>query len=189
MLETVDLIIRIFRILRDIITHYLRKPFIGCLGKSSYLKQGVRIVGNPYRVKIANNVKVWHNSILAVGKGQIVIGDNSILGNGVILNASIGKISVGKNVLIAPYSKIFSYSHNLNENNEDLTNSYRIENVIIEDDVFIGAGVTILPGVILGRGCMVAAGAVVTKSVEPYTIVGGLPAKRIGEINNTSIKT
>ncbi|MCC6640303.1 MAG: acyltransferase, partial [Deltaproteobacteria bacterium] len=53
--------------------------------------------------------------------------------------------------------------------------------VVIEDYVFIGAGAIITSGVTLGRGCIVAAGAVVSKSVPPYTIVGGNPAKPIGE--------
>lgn len=52
--------------------------------------------------------------------------------------------------------------------------------VIIEDDVWVGCNVTILKGVTIGRGGIVAAGAVVTKSVPPYTIVGGVPAKKIG---------
>jgi len=51
--------------------------------------------------------------------------------------------------------------------------------VIIERDVWIGANVTVLKGVTLGRGCVVAAGAVVTRSIEPYTIVGGVPARRL----------
>jgi acetyltransferase-like isoleucine patch superfamily enzyme len=52
--------------------------------------------------------------------------------------------------------------------------------VLIEDYVFIGTRAMILPGVILGKGCAVAAGAIVTKSVVPFTIVAGVPAKPIG---------
>lgn len=54
------------------------------------------------------------------------------------------------------------------------------KDVVIEDDVWVGTNVTILKGVTLGRGCIIAAGAVVTKSVPPYVIYGGVPAKLIG---------
>jgi len=53
--------------------------------------------------------------------------------------------------------------------------------VIIEDYAWVSSRTTLLPGVTIGKGAVVAAGAVVTKSVEPYTVVGGVPAKKIGE--------
>lgn len=56
--------------------------------------------------------------------------------------------------------------------------------IIIKDHVWIGVGATVLQGVTIGEGAVVAAGAVVTKDVEPYTVVGGVPAKVIGKRNN-----
>lgn len=56
------------------------------------------------------------------------------------------------------------------------------EQVIINDDVWIGAGAIIVPGVTIGKGSVIAAGAVVTKDVAPYTLVGGVPAKEIKKI-------
>ena len=53
--------------------------------------------------------------------------------------------------------------------------------VIIERDVWIGANVTVLKGVTIGRGCVVAAGSVVTRSTEPYTMVGGVPARKLND--------
>ena len=60
--------------------------------------------------------------------------------------------------------------------------------VVIEDDVWIGAGAIVLPGVTVGRGSIVAAGAVVTRSIEPHTIVAGVPARQIGQIPETDGK-
>lgn len=54
--------------------------------------------------------------------------------------------------------------------------------IVIEDDVWIGAGAIILPDIKIGEGAVVGAGAVVTKSIEPYTIVAGVPAKKMGEV-------
>ena len=55
-----------------------------------------------------------------------------------------------------------------------------MKGITIGDDVWVGAGVTILDGCTIGRGCIIGAGAVVTKSIEPYAIVAGVPAKKIG---------
>jgi len=54
--------------------------------------------------------------------------------------------------------------------------------IVIEKDAWLGAGVIVLPGVKIGEGAIIGAGAVVTKDVEPFTIVGGVPAKKIGEV-------
>ena len=66
---------------------------------------------------------------------------------------------------------------------EEMFHEYNGDNqeVIINDDVWIGARAMILGGVTIGRGAVIAAGSVVTRDVEPYDIVGGLPAKKIGE--------
>ncbi len=174
-----DNLFKIKRQSRDIIAHFFRKPFIGHLGKGSCLKPGVVIGGNPYRVRIGRNFKVWNNAILSVGNGFIVTGDNGLIGAGSILNASKGKITIGNGVAIAPYCKIFSFSHHFSKE-QGIKNSYKIADVIIEDDVLVGAGATILPGVSVGKGAIIAAGAVVCKNVDPYTIVGGVPARKIG---------
>lgn len=57
------------------------------------------------------------------------------------------------------------------------------EPIVIEDDVWVGAGAIILPGVTVGCGAIIGAGSVVTRSVEPHTIVGGVPARPIGAVS------
>ena len=103
-------------------------------------------------------------------------------------NAEDSQIIIGERVSIAPNVTIISESEP--NNSPHLAgilyvreNLIKDEKVIIEDDAWIGASVTILPGVIIGKGAIVGAGSVVTKNVEPYTIVAGVPAKTIRKIN------
>jgi acetyltransferase-like isoleucine patch superfamily enzyme len=161
---------------------YLRQMywrlFIGKIGKGSFIKDGIRIVGNPKRIKIGRNFKIWQNCHLTVEKGEIVFGDNGLLGVGSLINASKGRVLIGNNVAIAPNVKIFSYSHNFNTVKNSIE-CYKIADVIIEDDVLIGVGAIILPGVTLGKGSRVAAGSLVINSVNDNCFVGGIPAKKI----------
>ena len=91
-------------------------------------------------------------------------------------------VSLGDRVSIGPRVTIVTDS---SPNHSRIARVFPLvsENVIIERDAWIGSNVTILPGVTIGEGAVVAAGAVVNSSVEPYTIVGGVPAKKIREIN------
>lgn len=173
--NVLDLLIKAKKRLRDIIFHYLRKPFIGRLGPGSFIKPGVRLLGNPYRIKIGKKFKIWENCVVAVGTGRIIIGDNGLLGVGTFVNAGGVTIRIGNGVAIAPHCRIIAYSHHYFPDRV-ITESHVEIDITIEDDVLIGAGATILPGVTIGKGAIVAAGAVVNKSVSPYSIVGGVPA-------------
>lgn len=106
---------------------------------------------------------------IRIGKGTI-IGDHSFLDGR-------DKVKIGNNVDIASQVLIYNSQHNLQDPN--FTANYG--KVEIQDYVFIGPRVTVLPGVKIGEGAVVAAGAVVTKDVPSYKIVGGVPAKIIGE--------
>lgn len=107
---------------------------------------------------------------------NIKIGKDSIIGEGVTLDGR-DKITIGDHVDIASEVMIYNGEHDVH------SDDFRAkkEPVTIEDYVFIGPRAIILPGVKIGKGAVVAAGAVVTKNVEPFTIVGGVPAKLIGE--------
>ena len=165
---------------------YLRliywRVIIGKIGKGSFIKDGLRIVGNPKRISIGNNFKIWQSCHLSVKNGEIKFGNNGLLGVGSIINASKGKVIIGDNVAIAPHVKIFSYSHHY-EPEKNIIECYKISDVIIENNVLIGAGAIILPGVTIGKGSIIASGAVVNKNIEENSIVGGIPAKKINSYN------
>lgn len=106
----------------------------------------------------------------------IEIGEDSIVGDHVFLDGR-DRLKIGNHVDIASQVLIYNSSHDLNSEEFTATTSP----VDIGDFVFIGPRAIILPGVKIGRGAVVAAGAVVTKDVPDLTIVGGVPAVKIGE--------
>lgn len=128
---------------------------------------------------IGININIQKN--VYFGKGNnISIGDNSGIGEDSILGQD-DEIRIGNNVLIGPRLMIFTQNHNFSDRTKLIREQGATRKPVkIEDDVWIGARVIILPGVILGRGSVVAAGAVVTKSCPPYSVIGGVPAKIIG---------
>jgi len=113
---------------------------------------------------------------------NISIGDDTIIGDHAFLDGR-QKIAIGSHTDIASYVMIYNSEHDLES--EEFT--AREEPVEIGDYCFIGPRVIILPGVKIGKGAVVAAGAVVTKEVEAFQIVGGVPAKVIGERQNKEL--
>ena len=109
----------------------------------------------------------------------ITIGKDTIIGDHAFLDGRAA-LKIGDHVDIASSVMIYNSEHDLES--EDFT--ARCESVEIGDYVFIGPRVIILPGVKIGKGAVVAAGAVVTKDVPEFAIVGGVPAKLIGERKN-----
>jgi acetyltransferase-like isoleucine patch superfamily enzyme len=90
-----------------------------------------------------------------------------------------GGIEIGNDVFIGPKVNLITINHDVNPDNRSATYGRRI---VIEDKVWIGINSTILPGVIIGYGAIVGAGSVVTKNVEPMTIVAGNPARVVKKI-------
>ena len=116
----------------------------------------------------------------------ISIGSNFFFGAGAIFRASESSITIGNKVMFGPRVTIMGGDHNFSHIGRymfDVKEKAPGDDlpVVIEDDVWVGAGAIILKGVTIGRGAIVAAGAVVNKNVEPYSIVGGVPAKKIAQ--------
>lgn len=107
---------------------------------------------------------------------NISIAEDTIIGEGAVLDGR-DILSIGSHVALASQVMIYNCEHAVNSEGFEAI----CGKVTIGDYVFIGPRAIILPGVNLGRGAVVAAGAVVTKDVDPFMIVGGVPAKVIGE--------
>lgn len=120
------------------------------------------------------------------GLRNLSVGDSTSIPKGSVIYCTDAPCTIGKKVMFGPHPTIITGDHRT-----DIIGKYLIditvkekktENdqpVVIEDDVWIGANVTILKGVTVGHGSVIAAGAVVTKSIPPYSIAGGIPAKVI----------
>ena len=105
---------------------------------------------------------------------NVNIGHNSIIGNDAFLDARTG-IYIGNNVNISGFLHIYTFGHNIESPKFEGEGG----SVYIHDWAYIGTRVTILPNVTIGEGAVVASGAVITKDVDPWTMVGGVPAKFI----------
>jgi len=109
---------------------------------------------------------------------KLKIGDYTYVNRDCILDAA-GGLTIGNSVSISYRCNIMNGGHDMNSPSFE----GRHRPIVICDYVWIGVGATILQGVRIGEGAVVAAGAVVTKDVDPYTVVGGCPAKVIGKRN------
>jgi acetyltransferase-like isoleucine patch superfamily enzyme len=155
----------LLRIISFMPAHFLRKLAYSLLGMN--LKKQATIYS------LCEVRKPW----------MITIGENSVVGERVMLDGRRG-IEIGDNVNISSGVWIWSLHHDYNS--QDFTAVG--DKVVVEDLAWLCSRSTILPGVRVGRGAVVAAGAVVTRDVLPFDIVGGIPAKVIGRRNEVDYK-
>lgn len=156
------------------------------LGKVVFTKGKPRVL-NSGTIKIGNVVRIWStvNRVrLAVGKGAtLTIGDNCRI-NGPTISAS-HRIEIGNNCRIAPHVIIMdSDFHDVNDRLADGKGG----SIIIKDDAWVATRAMILKNVTIGKGSIVASGAVVTKDVPDYCVVGGVPAKVIRRLHTPTEK-
>ena len=112
---------------------------------------------------------------------KIIIGSNCAFNSNVMINArGKGSIIIGDNVLIGPNVVLRSSDHSFKNLKENINKQGMTDgNILIEDNVWIGSNSVILQNCIIGEGSIIAAGAVVTKDIKPFSVVGGVPAKKI----------
>jgi len=161
------------------------------LGHASYLDQGVYLHATPGGIQIGPATLVMHGSVLHVYNFReiptsgIWIGANSLIGEYNVIRGQ-GGISIGDRVYTSPSVQILAVNHVYEDPRAPIIEQgITAEGITIEDDVWIGAGAIITDGVRIGRGAVVAAGAVVTHDVPAHTVVGGIPAQVLREIQLT----
>lgn len=150
---------RIFAFLNDTIRYAKWKKRLKALGKNTKIYPYV-IIHNPECVEIGSNVAIAEFVHIWGGGG----------------------VKIGEDVMIASHTVITSLTHE-----PDTSLLYR--ETLVKKEVKIGAGAIIMPGVTIGDGAIIGAGAVVTKNVPPNTIVAGVPAKPIRELDNKGLES
>jgi acetyltransferase-like isoleucine patch superfamily enzyme len=162
------------------------------LGHGSYIDHGAYLHACPNGITIGPGTIVMHGAILHVynfrGMPQsgIIIGRDSLVGEYSVIRGQ-GGVHIGDRVYTSPFTQIISVNHVFDDPTRPFVDQgITAEGIVIEDDVWIGAGAIITDGVRVGKGAVVAAGAVVTGNVEPHTVVGGVPAKMLKKIDGKS---
>jgi maltose O-acetyltransferase len=133
----------------------------------------------------ASNIGVGtnvHPTVILRHPQNIIIGQNSFINHNNVIQAGKknAKIIIGNHVMTGPCVLMFAYNHSMDNNGVPMIEQdYTEADIVIQDDVWIGAGSILLAGVKIGKGCVIAAGSIVTSELPPYTICGGNPAKVI----------
>jgi acetyltransferase-like isoleucine patch superfamily enzyme len=136
-------------------------------------------------ITMGNNVSIHRNSVIECTGVIRELGEGLVIGNnvGIAQNCFIqvrGKVTLGSNIMFGPNVSIFSENHGYERTDINMLDQPTTrKGVVIEDDVWLGTRCVILDGVTIGKGSIVAAGAIVNASVPPYSIVAGVPAKII----------
>jgi len=159
------------------------------LGHSVYLDEGVYLHACPRGIEIGSGTIVMHGAVLHVynfrdmPQSGIKIGSDSLIGEYSVIRGQ-GGVQIGDRVYTSPFTQIIAVNHVFDDPDRPFVEQgITAEGIVIEDDVWLGAGAIITDGVRIGKGAVVAAGAVVTKDVPPHTVVGGVPAKPIKTID------
>lgn len=195
---------RLKSILKTLLWQY-QKSQLGTIGQDADISVLADLRGNKKNIFIGQNTTICKYSALEVdpsscGESKIVIGDRTLISSFVILRTYGGLIKIGNSCFVNSFSALYGHGNLTIGNNcligpqvtiipvnygyKDRDIPFREQTptkkgITIGDDVWIGAGVTIVDGCTIGNGCVIGAGAVVTKSIEPYSIVAGVPAKKI----------
>lgn len=159
------------------------------LGPNVYIDQQVYMHACPRGIEIGANSFIMHGSVLHVYNFRnlphafIHIGESSLIGEYNVLRGQ-GGIRIGDRVYTAPMVQMLAVNHVYDDPNRPMIEQgITAEGIVVEDDVWIGSGAILTDGVTIGKGAVVAAGAVVTKDVPPHTVVGGVPARVLKQID------
>ncbi|MDF5706202.1 MAG: acyltransferase [Nostoc sp. S4] len=159
------------------------------IGNGVYIFQGVRMDARGdknNRIRLGNRVAIErYADIGCLSDTYIHIDEDTFIGPNVCIEGP-GDIKIGKHCMIAAHSGIYANNHNFADPMEPMKyQGVTRKGIVIEDDCWLGHGVTVLDGVTIGRGCVIGAGAVVNKDIPPFSVAVGIPArvikKRIGK--------
>jgi acetyltransferase-like isoleucine patch superfamily enzyme len=145
-----------------------------CIGRHAILRANT---DEPPGIRVGDRTHVGEFTLIAANRGRVLIGSDSWLGPHCAVHGN-GGVTVGDNVMIASHCAINTVSHHSDRRDIPMSRQgIYCDPVVIEDDVWIGVGAIILQGVRIGRGSIVAAGALVNRDLPPGTVAMGVPAR------------
>jgi acetyltransferase-like isoleucine patch superfamily enzyme len=166
----------------------LRFPDKIYLHAGVYLDQNVYLHACEQGIEIGENTIIMHGAVLHVYNFRdlphagIWIGKDSLVGEYTVIRGQ-GGVIIGDRVYTSPFTQIIAVNHVFDDPNKPFVDQgITAQGIVIEDDVWLGAGAVVTDGVRVGRGSVIAAGAVVTKDVPPHTVMAGVPARPIKTI-------
>jgi acetyltransferase-like isoleucine patch superfamily enzyme len=183
-----------------------QKNRLGAIGNNSNVSISASIIGNSKQLFLGEKITICKYATLEIdptdsARSQIIIGDNTLISSFAMLRTYGGTIEIGHSSFINSFTVLYGHGDlkigngcligpqvtivPVNYGFQDRNIPFRkqmptLKGITIGDDVWIGAGATILDGCQIGKGAVIGAGAVVTKSIEPDTIVAGIPARKLG---------
>ena len=162
-----------------ILSYYRYSQFqVGCI-PSHHVRNW--LYKKVYGVTMAKDVVIYFGAEMR-GSWNLSLGKGCIVGDQAILDARRGGIEIGESVNISSNVSFYTDSHDYNDP-YFRASSEKVGGIKIGNRAWIGPNSVILHGINIGEGAVVAAGAVVTKHVPPYTVVGGIPARKIADRN------
>ena len=159
----------------------LLAPLYQHRGRHAIIHHSVRRDTPPYRKFWLGDYSVVESfACINNAVGDVIIGNHTRIG---LHNTIIGPVTIGSHVNLAQGITITALNHNFDDSEKRIDQQgISTKEVVLEDDIWVGANAVILPGVTIGTHAVVAAGAIVTKDVPPHSLVAGVPAKVIRQL-------
>jgi acetyltransferase-like isoleucine patch superfamily enzyme len=158
------------------------------LGHGVYIDHGCYLHACQKGIEVGENSIIMHGSVLHVYNFRdlphsgIRIGRDSLIGEYTVIRGQ-GGVSIGDRVYTSPFTQIIAVNHVFDDPKRPIVEQgITADGIVIEDDVWLGSGAIVTDGVRIGRGAVVAAGAVVVSDVAAHTVVGGVPARLIRDL-------
>ena len=165
--------------LQRLTTAYKASKYFTAAGTHNVIKHNAEFWVTPGAVlEMGSHCTIQNYAFFQLTKPspRVTIGDNTVIGRHCIITAK-NQIRIGSNVLMGAYVQVIDHGHGMERTPIIREQEAVIGTVEIGNDVWIGAGAKILMNVVIGRGAVVGANAVVTRNIEPYAVVGGVPAR------------
>ncbi|MTI88136.1 MAG: acyltransferase [Balneolaceae bacterium] len=160
---------------------YFFQAFAKVEGLVQHIKYMIRYKNKASSLKKLGKEVIIDYGVIISHANNVSIGDGTFIGKDTII-ISRNPVYIGSGVGIAAGCRLITWNHDINNQCLSVRNMPQTDGkIVLNDGVWLGYNVVILPGITMGKGAVAAAGAIVTKDVPPFTIVGGIPAKPIGK--------